>query len=121
MRQRLEPDGFAARSAKPAVQQVLELFEDGDRALIGADVAELRRIYADDYIQYDERGRAATKPGLIDDLNSGRIRFVSMESTGRSIRIVNENFAVVHGFGKGCHRARRATLPGGLCLQRCSG
>ena len=32
-------------------QQILQLFEDRDRALITANVAELKRIYADDYIR----------------------------------------------------------------------
>jgi hypothetical protein len=34
-------------------QQILNLFEDGHRALMVADLAELSRIFADDYIQYD--------------------------------------------------------------------
>jgi ketosteroid isomerase-like protein len=92
-----EPVNLAAMPCKPLDQQILELFEDGDQALIAADVAELRRIYADDYVQYDERGQAATKQDLIDNLTLGRIRFLSMRSTGRSIRILNENFAIVHG------------------------
>jgi hypothetical protein len=37
-------------------QQVLRLFDDGDRALMGARAAEMRRIYADDYVQHDEIG-----------------------------------------------------------------
>lgn len=32
-------------------QQIVKLFEDGDRALIVADLAELSRIFADDYVQ----------------------------------------------------------------------
>jgi hypothetical protein len=40
-------------------EQILKLFEDGDRALIAADIAELSRIFADDYVQYDESGRAS--------------------------------------------------------------
>ena len=39
--------------------QILELFEEGDRALIAVDIAELSRIFADDYVQYDESGSAA--------------------------------------------------------------
>jgi hypothetical protein len=31
-------------------QQIVKLFEDGDRALMAADIAELSRIFADDYI-----------------------------------------------------------------------
>ena len=33
-----------------AEQQIVKLFEDGDRALMAADIAELSRIFADDYI-----------------------------------------------------------------------
>jgi uncharacterized protein (TIGR02246 family) len=78
-------------------QQIIQLFDDGDRALIAADVAEIRRIYADDYVQYDESGLSSTRQDLIDRLTSGTIRFVSMISTGRKIRFLREDVAVVHG------------------------
>jgi hypothetical protein len=39
-------------------EQIPDLFEDGDRALIAVDIAELSRIFADDYVQYDESARA---------------------------------------------------------------
>ena len=77
--------------------QIIKLFEDGDRALTSADVGELRRIYADDYVQYDESGNASTRQDLIDRLTSGRLRFVSMRSTGRQIRLLREDVAVVRG------------------------
>jgi hypothetical protein len=77
-------------------QQIVKLFEDGDRALIAADPDELDRIYAEDYIQYDESGKILTKQDLIRRLTSGEIRFVSMKSTGRRVRLF-DNFAVVHG------------------------
>ena len=51
-------------------QQILKLFEDGDRALIAADVAELSRIFADDYIQYDESGESRTKQNVIKNLET---------------------------------------------------
>jgi len=75
----------------------VRLFEDGDRALIGADVAELRRIYADDYVQYDEAGEMSTRQDVIDRLTSGKVRFVSMTSTGRRIRLLREDVAIVQG------------------------
>lgn len=78
-------------------RQVEQLFEDGDRALIAADVPELERIYADDYVQYDESGRPSTKQDLIRRLTSGALRFVSMKSTGRSIRLLRDDVALVHG------------------------
>jgi hypothetical protein len=78
-------------------QQILKLFEDGDRALIAADLAELSRVFADDYIQYDELGEPHTKQDVINDLKTGAIRYLSMISTGRRIRVLSEEVAIVHG------------------------
>jgi ketosteroid isomerase-like protein len=77
-------------------QQILKLFRDGDRALMAADLAELSRIFADDYVQYDESGRAFTKQEVIDHLKTGSIRYTSIVSTGRQVRLWGE-FAIVHG------------------------
>jgi len=78
-------------------QQILKLFEDGDHALIAADLAELSRIFADDYIQHDESGKSFTKQDVINNLKAGSIRYVSMISTGRRIRLLSEDVAIVHG------------------------
>ena len=78
-------------------QQILKLFKDGDRALMAADLAELSRIFADDYVQYDESGKAFTKQDVLNNLKSGTIRYVSMISTGRRIRMLGEDMAIVHG------------------------
>ena len=78
-------------------QQIVKLFEDGDRALIAADVPELERIYADDYVQYDESGKPSTKQDMISNLRSAAIRYVSMTSTGRRIRLLRDDVAIVHG------------------------
>jgi uncharacterized protein (TIGR02246 family) len=78
-------------------QEILRLFEDGDRALIAGDVEELSRIFADDYVQYDESGDVSTKAEVIENLKSGNIRYVSMASTGRRIRVLRDDLAIVHG------------------------
>jgi len=78
-------------------QAIIKFFEDGDRALIAADVQELGRIYADDYVQQDEAGTTFTRQDVIDRLTSGEIRFVSMTSTGRRIRSLTDDVAIVHG------------------------
>ena len=78
-------------------QLIVRLFEDGDRALNAGDVGELSRIFADDYVQYDDSGRASTKLDVIENLRSGAIRFVSMVSTGRRIRWLRDDVAIVHG------------------------
>jgi len=57
-------DGIADDgSAEVMKEQILdlELFEDGDRALIAVDIAELSRIFADDYVRYDESGRGFSR------------------------------------------------------------
>jgi uncharacterized protein (TIGR02246 family) len=78
-------------------QQILKLFEDGDRALIAGDVEELRRIYADDYVQQDESGATSTRQDVIHRLTSGEVQFVSMTSTGRRIRLLQDDVAIAHG------------------------
>jgi uncharacterized protein (TIGR02246 family) len=78
-------------------QQIIKLFEDGDRALISVNVSELERIYADDYIQYDELGQASNREDLIRNLTTGVIRFLSMTSTGRRVRFLRDDVAIIHG------------------------
>jgi uncharacterized protein (TIGR02246 family) len=78
-------------------QQILQLFQDGDRALIAADVTALSRIFADDYIQYDESGECHTRQDVLNNLRSGVIRYLSMQSTGRRIRRLSADVAIVHG------------------------
>lgn len=78
-------------------QQILKLFEDGDRALVSANVPELARIFAGDYIQYDESGQPHSKEEVIGNLESGTIRFIAMTSTGRRIRLLTDDVAIVHG------------------------
>ena len=83
--------------AKSDAQQIVELFEDGDRALIAADLSALSRIFADDYVQYDESGKSFTKQDVLNNLKNGAIRYVSMVSTGRRSRLLSEDVAIVHG------------------------
>ena len=83
-------------SMKNDEQLILELFEAGDRALISADVEALDRIFADDYIQYDDSGKPHTKQAILTNFCTGTIRYPSIVSTGRTIRIFG-NTAVVHG------------------------
>lgn len=78
-------------------QEIMQLFEAGDRALIAADVAELSRIFADDYLQYDESGESHTKEDVINNLKTGALRYLSMTSTGRRVRILSDDVAIVHG------------------------
>ncbi len=77
-------------------QQVLALHEAGDRALMTADLAVLAEIFADDYVQYNDSGQAFTKQDVLEKFRSGAIRYPSIVSTGRKIRVLGDT-AVVHG------------------------
>jgi uncharacterized protein (TIGR02246 family) len=77
-------------------QQILALHEAGDRALMSADLDALAQIFADDYVQYNEAGKAFTKQDVLNDFRTGKIRYPSIVSTGRKIRVFGDT-AVVHG------------------------
>ena len=77
-------------------QQILALHKAGDKALMSADLAVLAQIFADDYVQYNESGKAFTKQDVLESFRSGAIRYPSIVSTGRKIRVFGDT-AVVHG------------------------
>ncbi len=77
-------------------QLILELHEAGDRALMSADVTVLERIFADEYVQYNESGKAFTKRDVLESVRSRAIRYPSIVSTSRVIRVFGDT-AVVHG------------------------
>jgi ketosteroid isomerase-like protein len=77
-------------------QQILALHEAGDKALMSADVAALARIFADDYVQYNEAGQAFTKQDVLNNFRTGEIRYPLIVSTARKIRVFGDT-AVVHG------------------------
>ena len=77
-------------------QAIHALFEAGDRALVSADIEALARIFADDYEQYDETGRASTKQEVLRKLGSGTVRYPAIVSTGRRVRLFRD-MAIVHG------------------------
>jgi ketosteroid isomerase-like protein len=77
-------------------QAIVALFEAGDRALMAADIEALTRIFADDYVQYDAAGHAFTKQHVLDNLRTSAIRYPSIVSTGRKIRLFGD-MAIVHG------------------------
>ncbi len=77
-------------------QQIEALYEAGDQALMSADVVVLSRILADDYVQYGDTGRSQAKQDILANFRAGAIRYPSIVSTGRAIRIFSDT-AVVHG------------------------
>jgi ketosteroid isomerase-like protein len=83
-------------SAENDEQQILWLFEQGDRALMSADIEALSRILADDYVQYDASGSVFSRSELLENLRTSAIRYPAVVSTGRRIRLFGD-MAIVHG------------------------
>ena|SRR5690349_17743952 len=77
-------------------QQIHALFEAGDRALMKADMEALANVFADDYVQYDTSGRPFTKQQVLENLRTATVRYPSIVSTGRRIRLFGD-MAIVHG------------------------
>ncbi|HWZ81803.1 MAG TPA: nuclear transport factor 2 family protein [Terriglobales bacterium] len=77
-------------------QQILALHETGDKALMSADVDALAQIFADDYVQHNESGKAFTKQDVLNNFRTGAIRYPSIVSMGRTIRVFGD-MAVVNG------------------------
>jgi len=77
-------------------QEITALFEAGDRALMNADIAVLSQIFADDYVQYDASGKAFSKRVVLENLRTSAVRYPSIVSTGRRIRVFGD-MAIVHG------------------------
>jgi uncharacterized protein (TIGR02246 family) len=77
-------------------QAIHSLFEAGDRALMAADINALAQIFADDYVQYDPTGKPFSRREVLDALRSREVRYSSIVSTGRSVRLFGE-MAIVHG------------------------
>ena len=63
---------------------------------MSADLEALSQIFADDYVQYNEAGKAFTKQDVLNNFRTGAIRYPSIVSTGRKIRVFGDT-AVVHG------------------------
>jgi len=77
-------------------QEIVALHEAGDRALMSADTAALAKLFAADYVQYNEAGKAFTKEDVLRNFRTGAIRYPSIISTRRQIRVFGD-MAIVHG------------------------
>jgi uncharacterized protein (TIGR02246 family) len=92
---RLNKGNFSEEKASEE-EKILALHEAGDRALMSADTQALAGLFADDYVQYNEAGKAFTKQDVLSNFRTGAIRYSSIISTRRQIRVFGD-MAVVHG------------------------
>jgi uncharacterized protein (TIGR02246 family) len=77
-------------------REIESLYQIGDAALMRADVAALAEILADDYVQYNDAGQPFTRQQILENFRTGAVRYPSIVSTGRTIRLFGD-MAVVHG------------------------
>jgi hypothetical protein len=75
------------------------VFEDGDRALISAEVSNSPGSSPTITCSTTNQARRPSKQDVIDNLGSGKTRLVSMTSTGRPTRRLREDVAIVHRSG----------------------
>ena len=73
-----------------ARRQVLATDDRRREALLRGDPAPLRQIYADDYTLVTRAGVIRTKSDQINDLTSGRMRYVKVEESEQTMRVYDD-------------------------------
>ena len=86
----------AVRDPKSIAEHIRKLDKERIQAQIHADVAALKRIYADDFIGVGPSGTVRTKPQVISDFTSGDLRFQSITTDDVRVRVYG-NAAVETG------------------------
>ena len=86
----------AVRDPKSIAEHIRKLDKERIQAQIHADVAALKRIYADDFIGVGPSGTVRTKPQVISDFTSGDLRFQSITTDDVRVRLYG-NAAVETG------------------------
>lgn len=93
----LGQEQIASRNQRSSVEQAIrQLDKERIQAQIGADVAALDRIYADDFIGVGPSGTVRTKTQVISDFTSGDLKFQSITTDELRVRVY-ENTAVETG------------------------
>jgi len=86
----------AVRDPKSIAEHIRKLDKERIQAQIHADVAALKRIYADDFIGVGPSGTVRTKPQVISDFTSGDLKFQSITTDDVRVRVYG-NAAVETG------------------------
>jgi ketosteroid isomerase-like protein len=101
----------ASRDRSSGVEQAIrQLDNERIQAQIGADVATLDRIYADDFIGVGPSGTVRTKPQVLLDFTSGDLKFQSITTEEVQVRVY-ENTAVETGLSTMVGQDRGKAVP----------
>jgi ketosteroid isomerase-like protein len=78
-----------------ARRQVLATDDRRREALLRGDASPLRQIYADDYTLVTPAGGIHSKTDQIDDLTFGRLRYLKIEVTERTVRVYGDVIVIL--------------------------
>ena len=86
-----------ARRARDAEARREVLATDARRreALLRGDPAPLRQIYADDYTLVTRAGVIHTKSDQINDVTSGKLRYVKIEVSEQTVRVYGDGVVIL--------------------------
>jgi uncharacterized protein (TIGR02246 family) len=59
-------------------------------AMIRADVDQLTELFADDMMWIHATARVDTKAGLLESIRSGKTKYLAIECTDETLRVVND-------------------------------
>jgi uncharacterized protein (TIGR02246 family) len=100
-----------ALAQKASVDQTIrQLDSERIQAQITADAAALNRIYADDFIGVGPSGTVRTKPQVISDFTSGKLKFQSITTDEVQVRVYG-NTAVETGLSTMIGQDAGKTVP----------
>lgn len=91
----LLPLAAFAQQQVPAQQQLTAVDDQRMDALRRGDPVPLETIYADDYTLVTGTGQIRSKADQIAELKSGRLRYVSIDSVERQVRLYGDVGVIV--------------------------
>jgi len=86
---------FAQRHVSAAEQELVAIDEQRMDALRRGDPSPLQKIYADDYTLVTGLGQVRSKADQIAELKSGRLRYASIDSVERQVRLYGDVGVIV--------------------------
>jgi uncharacterized protein (TIGR02246 family) len=87
--------GFAQRQIPVTDQELVAIDDQRMDALRRGDPLPLEKIYADDYTLVTGTGQVRSKADQIAELKSGRLRYDSIDSVERQIRLYDDVGVIV--------------------------
>lgn len=85
----------AQRQASAAERELITIDDQRMDALRRGDPLPLEKIYADDYTLVTGVGEVRTKADQIAELKSGRLRYATIDSIDRQVRLYGDDVGVI--------------------------